>query len=1320
MKKNMNKASNMSKKIAGSKGFCNCVNLKLIKHVMHLAIFFLLCLSLFIFDAQVKAQTQVDGAFTGLVFAVNGNTKSPIPNTNVRITSKDTGLEINVQTDENGRYLTGPLPPGEYTVEVEPLQNFQTPSKLDATLYATERIHVLPDFNLVSVDSITKTINTSDPSGVTSTTTPPTPKVEPTTGSYERGLVFEPSRGGVFTNKEVTNLPLGGVTFVRSFDELAFLVPGVAPPPQAIGNSVGPGVGPGVGTSGQFSVNGLRSRANNFMVDGSDNNDEDIGVRRQGFFSLTPQPIESIQEFRIITLLAPAQFGRNLGGQVNVLSKSGGKDFHGTLYTFFNSDRFNARDNFDTVSENKCNVSLVEGRCPLVGLRLNNTFANVFDTTSAIPRQFFTFNESGKKDTLTFFQGGGTLGGPIVTNKVFFFVSAEGQLLNASKETHFAVPTVEQRGFRGTGAEGIKKAGSTAFEFFPTTVLGDYILGLFPFPNDPTGLYGRNTYTRVLPASARGRVLSGRFDYRDLEVAGKKQVLTARYDNTDDWRDLQQVGGAVFSSIRPMTRTDNFSTYLTGPLSSSISNVLRFSWGRTRLNFDENKSSNTETYLGRPTGSKIVDPNERRFLLNGLGLVNNTLPGSSNVIYRSGVRTIEDLLGPVGQVNIFGFSPLGVDVFNFPQKRVNNTYQFADTLLLNTTNHNFTFGTDIRHSILDSELPRNSRLLITSSGGFLDPNYTDTGGVVPRCNSSLPNSYFICAPNLIAPIDLIAAGAPTGIFQSLIASGNNAQIKLGFTQLNFFAQDEFRITPKFTLSCGLRYELNTVPKEADKRIENSFNLAPNIPASLANGLDEFLKGRSQIYDSDWNNLAPRIGFAYELTPSTVIRGGYGIYYDQILGAVVSQSRNVFPTFTTLNLAGGQSTSDGSTSPYNIYFCPNNATICDVKQRVYLIKPGTLNTFNPNVTQQQLFAYLSGANADVRVFPNAYGATIPQKELDTPFSQQYSIGFDQQIFSKKTVLSIAYVGTTGRNLLRFTTPNLGRNNILSLSTFDTTGGNDLEFTTNSSSPTTSNNQGRRIGGIGPIDQFETTGRSQYNSLQFQLRGRLNPLNQNLQYQFSYTLASAKDDASDVFDLAGSSALPQSSVSFAGEYAPSNFDVRHRFTYNFIYDLPSLNNQNKLLQYTLGGWQIIGTGRYNTGQPFTVNTIYDINKDGNPTDRLNIIDKNIIQETGSRHRPIKLIKNDAASLASLLAPVGSNGSVPRNSFRAGNVLDLDMSINKNFLVREAQNLLLRVDVFNFINRANFGIPVRFLEAPNFGQAVETITPGRRVQIALKYIF
>src|SRR4029078_6395588 len=101
------------------------------------------------------------------------------------------------------------------------------------------------------------------------------------------------------------------------------------------------------GSSGQFSVNGLRSRANNFTIDGSDNNDEEVGVRRQGFTTLVPQSIESVEEFQISTLLAEPQFGRNMAAQVNVVSRSGGRGFHGTVYGYLTDKRLKARDPFD-------------------------------------------------------------------------------------------------------------------------------------------------------------------------------------------------------------------------------------------------------------------------------------------------------------------------------------------------------------------------------------------------------------------------------------------------------------------------------------------------------------------------------------------------------------------------------------------------------------------------------------------------------------------------------------------------------------------------------------------------------------------------------------------------------------------------------------------------------------------------------------------------------------------------------------------------------------------------------------------------------------
>jgi hypothetical protein len=233
---------------------------------------------------------------------------------------------------------------------------------------------------------------------------------------------------------------------------------------------------------------------------------------------------------------------------------------------------------------------------------------------------------------------------------------------------------------------------------------------------------------------------------------------------------------------------------------------------------------------------------------------------------------------------------------------------------------------------------------------------------------------------------------------------------------------------------------------------------------------------------------------------------------------------------------------------------------------------------------------------------------------------------------------------------------------------------------------------------------------------QARGRFM---KRMQYQVAYTLSRTEDDVSDVFDLAGAPALPQNSnpgsPNFrAGERGPSNFDARHRFSYNFIYELPEYKDRNAALRFFFGGLQIASSGFFQTGQPFTVNSIFDVNLDGNLTDRLNTT--NGIVVTGDRSQPLML----TADPATLRAAFGQDGSVPRNSFRAGNVLDLDLSFIKKFAITESKGLTFRMDIYNFTDRANYGIPVRFLEAPGFGRATDTVTPGRRIQFALKYTF
>lgn len=1267
----------------------------------------------FALNTVMPAQGTTSGGFKGIVR--DRNTGAPISGAKVVLKNQQFGTQTTIITGDNGTYLKTSLQPGDYDIEVS-ANGYESQNKVQ-TLYAMANYAVEPDpFDLVAMTPTAA----PTPAPVTADAAVPTPTpaivapVKRQTSGEGESISLDSRRVGIFNRAAVNGLPLGSTTLTRTFDELAFLIPGVNPPPQAIGNTVGPGVGGGVGTSGQFSVNGLRSRANNFTVDGSDNNDEDIGVRRQGFFALVPQPIESIQEYQITTLLAPAEFGRNLGAQVNALSRSGGNRFSGAVYGLGNADFLNARNFFDTASG--------DTTINLTALRFGSPIPVLVD---GVQRR--VTNNAGEKDKFSLLHGGFALGGRIVRDKAFFFISAEGQRLNGTQERHFAVPTVEQRSLFGavgglqtcfgtivgpncTDGNGVLKNRSPGF---PTSIDGDAVFSLFPFANNPSGVYGANTYSQALSTNASGRIFSGRFDWNIFRINNNQQSFAARYNYTGDERDLTDVGGALFSAIRPVVRTNNFSTFLNGSLTDNTSNELRFSWGRTRLRFDELPDA---TGFLRPVSSSLItSARDRRFLVNAPLLFNVTLPNQCSPTgcvaalqsrYATTNFTTQDSnLGPVGQLSIAGFSPVGVDVFNFPQERTNDTYQVADTFRWQFGGHSVSMGTDIRRVFLDSDLPRNSRPLVTFNGGVA---FRTVGGNQQAVISS--------------PLDLAAAGAATGFFQSLVLPGQNSSIRLSYTQFNFFGQDEWRPARNLLINFGLRYEYNTVPKEKDRKIENTFatpsSQFPSIAAiNTFQGFQAFLAGRTKIYEADGDNVAPRIGFAWSPKPTTVIRGGYGLYYDQILGAVVSQSRNVFPTFTTLNTGGGDLfCSNGDFALLNPIGGLYSTSSCSTGF-LPIVRTGTLNELNPQ------FNRLALLNSLLLFFPfengTFFGATIPSKKLPTPMAHQFSIGVEQKLF-RDTFLSLAYVGTSGRHLLRFTTPNLGSNYIARIDGFSLPAA--CETIVSVCSPVANGttfdpfsnaaDRSRPNRNVGPISQFETTGRSMYNSFQMGVRGSWG---RDLRYQVNYVYGDVQDDVSDVFDLAGSSALPQNSINFAGEYAPANFDVRHRFTYNFIYGLPKLERRGDAIRYIFGGWELAGTGKFNTGQPFTVNTVFDINFDGNLTDRLNTTQG--ITITGDRRQPLTLT---ATNTNSLLAALGRDGQVGRNSFRAGSILDLDMSLSRRFRFTENHNLQFRVDFFNFINRANFGVPVRFLEAPGFGRANDTVTPGRRIQFGLKFNF
>lgn len=1219
---------------------------------------YLFAILLFAFCASaVIAQTSTSGAVQGYVY--EEGTKTPIPGAKVSIRHNESGFVRTATTDATGRYSIDMLRVGDYTITGEHPNYESVPSSKGPVPI---RINWTQPVNPPPIEL--RRIGTAPPP-------PPVAGTPPSTAVDNSELLVNTtnaSRGQNFDRRLILSVPLPGI---RTFDDLAFLAPGVFPPPKAIGHLVGPGLGAGVGTSGQFSVNGLRSRANNFTIDGSDNNDEEVGVRRQGFTSLVPQPIESLQEYQITTLLPEPQFGRNMGAQVNAVSRSGGNDFHGTLYGFLTSRSLRARDPFDYTG----------GPATFPLLRGSDRSPITLDGRALAPA-----NPVGDEDPYTRAQYGFVFGGPIVKEKTHFFFSFERQDVNARRESHFAVPTVGERGlfgtFNATGEIGLRREftqfGPNLFPqagLYPASTAGNAFLSLYPFPNNPRGPYSGNTFTQVLPADAEGNIFSIRLDH-GFGWWGASHTLAGRYNFTDDEAVLPVTGDAIFSSLNARVRTQNFSLILDSNVSPRGTNQARFSYGRTRLAFDEVRDS----FLLPPGGN--INSGEREFLLNAQLIENVTLPGGPPT-YRTvpGVGT-QSITGPLGQVRVSGYSPIGVDVFNFPQGRANNTYQFADAFIYRFgQRHKLTAGFDLRRTQLNSFLDRNFRPLAVFSGALDIPTFSGlpiipSAGLNPFSTTCLgPDGKTNC---FYFGADFLALGAPTGFFQTQ-ALVPDSTIGLRYWQTNFFLSDQIRFDPGFTLTLGVRYDYNTVPTEVNRRIESTFNQ----PEVYAIGLDRFLGGRTRIYQDDVNNFAPYLSFAWDpfRKGRTSIRAGYGIYYDQILGAVVSQSRNVFPTFTTLDLAGA------ALSGNNIVQSP----VLGFINPATLAVSGTLNTYdrqrlgNPADLIRRLGTSFSGFAA------GAAGAAfvLPAADLVTPYAQHWTLTIEQQL-GRDFLVNAAYVGTRGVHLLRFNTPNLGPNAVPQVTRVGNLGNTPIFQGTIVAPSRGTNFRGRPDPLLGSFTSIESDANSDYHALQLQLNKRFSG---GLQFTTAYTWSHAIDEVSDVFDLAGTLSLSQDLFNRRAERADANFDIRHRFVYSAVWDIPFLKEN-----YILGGWQLASIGTFQTGQPFSVISCCDENLDGNLTDR--------------RYNLTDL-------------------SFPRNARRAPGVATVDLAVNKSFKFSDRYNLEFRSEFFNLFNRTHFGIPVHqlFFGGGNTNLRplnvddpiyVDTLVPPRTIQFALRFSF
>lgn len=1232
------------------------------------------------------------GEIRGTVLDVEG--RIPLAGVTGTLVSIDRGWKKQVQTDAGGNYTFLQLEPGNYTVSAEKTGYYRM-ERSDVLVRLNQPKVVVPPFELRKLVStptqqITLRGEQTKTAIIDLTAAGPTPVVlayvrEP--GVTSPLSLLDATLRSNFEISLVQSLPLKEG---RTFDQLALLSPGVFRVPFSQGR--GPAVGIGVGSAGQFAVNGLRGRSNNFTVDGSDNNDEDIGVRRQGFVALVPQTIESVQEFQIMTAGFPPEFGRNSGSMVNAVSRSGQKDLHGAVYGFFNQDFLNARNFFeqpfaDTVNGAGLNGGRFEGK----------------DFTQRLL--------------------GGTVGGPIVPQKLFYFVSAERQQSHGISVGHFIVPTTAERGLRirrDPGGDVYQQNGFVPVDqlmnFFQppeggrfisySDLVGKGVFSLYPLPNNPLGPFGPNTYSQTKRGEANGSLFSLKTDWYPNSV----HSVAARYNLTDDGSILPFTGDAINSSLGTRTRTQNISLFLNST-APERGNALRFSYGRTRLAFPAEKSSPLLF------GSAVSEEFSRR--------VTRPPPIIETPYGRFGPF---GATGPIGQLSILPYSTIGIDVFNFPQGRVDNTFQVSDFVTRAGASHTVKVGFDVRHSQLNGFSDRNSRPLLQFGGGVVSDGCA--------LNTQCP---FAPEGRVLRGTDFASLGAPSGFLQS-ISTGPvpDTTIGLRFTDYDLFIQDVWKVRPTLTLNMGVRYELQTVPSEANRRIERTFGLAAGQFGHLEPGgsvddqrvikagndgfdtataaLQSLIGGRKKIYEADHNNFAPQVGLAWDPygDGKTAIRAGYGLNYDANLGAVTSQSRNVFPSFVPLNLDPNFQPPAGIVvnSPAFFEFSPTKTP---------MIRPGTLNTFGipPAALATALGTLFLQNTLGLNFGTNGLAFTLPEKNLKTSYAQHSVVSVERRI-ETDFLVSISYVGVRGLHLTRFSTPNGGLIStpvlFFPINSIDRTRPNQNLWIFDLSP---ASGKGRPEPGLGAYTLLENSASSIYHSLQVSAEKRLS---RGLQLRANWTWAHAIDEVSDPFDGRGFYSLPQDSARLGLERASASFDARHRLTGFLVWEMPAIG-RHALLRH----WNWSTVAEFQTGQPFTVNTYLDQNRDGNLTDRLDSLNGLTIKPGD----PYSIRLSPTVSLEPTISPSNQclgdgliacpnkNGSIARNTFRADGIATVDMALWRTFAVRDS-TLILRAEAFNVFNRTHFGTPVRVLESPGFGRSFDTQINPRSVRLVVKFLF
>jgi len=1142
---------------------------------------------------------EVTASIVGTITDPSG---SAIKNAAVTATSTERGTVWRAETNDTGAYTLTRLPVGGYTVKVE-AQGFQTAlyPAFTLVLNQTARVDVA-----MKVGQVSETVEVTGEAPV---------------------LKTESTQVDTVINSATNdNLPLAA----RNYVQLTLLSPGsVTTNPQGFstGNNTADF------SSSRPLINGNREQANNFLLDGMDNNQ--VSDNLLGY---TPAP-DAIEEFNLITSNAPAEFGNFEGGIVSATIKSGTNSFHGDVWEYFRNDKLNANS------------------------WSNNLHINDAGQWDPQPKAKVRWNMFG-----------GTFGGPIIKNKLFFFADYQGQrftipssggfntVFTAAERTGDFGDLCTQKGGSFTGPGGtctggtgvqlynpcssftapctppISNAAGTRQPFLnnviPTVMISPVASALFGSSLYPTAISNQIQQNAINTTASAFNVNQGdlKLDYKATQKDNISYRFTREYQENPGTNSQLLLGNSlsstpIYNTVGDWTRT----------LTSNLVNDARIGWSHVTVN------------TGTAWDSSV-------------GQFGNTLGiGNGNP------ANLDGLLG-------LNFSRANISNFGTQESTASfddHVWQFEDGLSWTHSRHNLKFGGQFWRQIIKTFYAGNNGQL----------GHLDFDGRFTESSSSAANTGDGGADFVLGLPFQYGRGVSTG--KTWEQSSNI---------IGIYAQDTWRVTDRLTLNLGLRYDAHTPWVETHNQQANYNFATGNIDLAGQGGASRALyKG---FYGG--RDFQPRIGFAWTpemLGGHTVHRGAFTIS-SYLEGTGTNLRLTLNPPFTPAeinkvynsSLLPGSDTTDGIVGSAA-------AAPCDAP------------------------AYLCYANTLLRVWdPNVQPAIAEQWN----FTIQHQLMHD-------TTFQIGYVGQKGTHLMvpfdyaqRVSLPNSSCPIIPPATT---------PGPCSAASPLFSKNMTlyNVLGGGGPgatVSGTRSNGNMEYNSLQAVLQQQMS---HGLQYQVSYTYSKCMSDSTGYYgawsNALSASAYWQNVYDPRAEWAPCYYDATHVISAYAIYDLPFGrgktygHDMNKAVDAVVGGWEISPIVSWRTGWPLPVFGGQD--------------------NTGTFSRGFRPDCNSLPSIADTRLPgVGvqwftNNGNFTQpatgqfgncapqlGGLRGPHYTDLDFSLHKDFQMSERFKLQFRTDFINAFNHVNFEAPNTSI-GPTMGQ-ITNAEPPRNIQLALKLYF